>query len=84
MPRRVTKAKTKMIVTIVMVPFTLSRLSSARYYASKALSHLFLTHDIGTITVPISQIRKQRLGQVNNLLKAPWLVNETLTVLLKM
>lgn len=58
------------VITIIMEATTPLRLANARHcaHAFTALAHLFLIHEVGTIT---SQIGKLRLGEINNLLKAP-------------
>lgn len=42
----------------------------------QALSHFFLTSELGTIRRPTSQIRKLRPGVICNLLTVPELVSE--------
>lgn len=61
------------VITIIMEATTPLRLANARHCAHifTALAHLFLIHEVGTITILTSQIRKLRLGEINNLLKAP-------------
>lgn len=42
----------------------------------QALSHLFLTCEVGTVSSPTSQIRKTRPRAVSNLLTVPELVSK--------
>lgn len=70
-PHQVTMTTATIIITAIMDATTLLRLISASVLRLSGIISL-IPHPGGrNITIPISQIRTLRLGEVSNLLKAP-------------